>query len=82
MTCREFTEFLDAYIDHSLDPQRRAIFDQHVAACRDCAAYLNAYVRTIEAGKQAFGDADDAAPLPAEVPNGLVQAVLNARRHR
>ena len=78
MTCRELADFLDDYLAGELTAERRMVFDGHLLLCVDCRNYLDSYRRTIELGKQAFED--DAAPVPAEIPSGLVNAILKARR--
>jgi len=78
MTCRELVEFLSAYIDGELPADVRLRFDEHLAACPECSAYLRTYRQTVKLAKDAFQDPDD--PLPVEVPEGLVKAILAARR--
>ncbi|MGH7947694.1 MAG: anti-sigma factor family protein [Candidatus Binataceae bacterium] len=78
MTCREFIEFLSAYRDGDLQIDQRANFDRHLADCDECVKYLRDYEATIRAGKMAFKDPD--APVPDEVPDELVRAILTARR--
>lgn len=77
MTCRELVEFLGEYLDDALAADARARFEQHLAACADCAAYLEAYRTTIALGRAAFTHPDD--PVPDGVPEDLVQAILAAR---
>jgi anti-sigma factor RsiW len=80
MTCREFTEFLLDYHAGALRPAERARFDGHLAECEACVAYLGSYDATIRLGKGAFAHPDD--PVPDEVPEELVQAIIAARRNR
>lgn len=80
MTCRDFAEFLGEYLDGSLPEAQRAVFEEHLAECPDCVAYLQTYQQTIRLGKAACVHPDDA--VPPEVPDELVQAILAARRHR
>lgn len=76
ITCREIFDALDEYVAGEMSAARRAVFDQHLAACPDCVEYLESYRRTIQLGKAAFvGGA-----APAGVPEGLVRAVLAAAR--
>ena len=75
MTCRELTDFLDGYLDGSLAPETRATFDTHIGDCPECAAYLASYAATIRLVKAAGGE-----PVPAGVPEELVEAILAARR--
>jgi anti-sigma factor RsiW len=78
MTCRELVEFLSAYLDGELPEEVRHQFDEHLAACPECSAYLATYRETVRLAKDAFQDAD--APLPGDVPERLVKAILAARR--
>ena len=77
MTCRDFITFLLEYSSGELSPEQRREFDAHLAECPWCVAYLNTYEQTIRLGKAAFAQPE--APVPAEVPEELVQAILAAR---
>jgi anti-sigma factor RsiW len=76
MTCREFTEFLDAYLAGSLPGEQAAAFQRHLAVCADCIAYLDSYRRTVDACRS-LRDSD---PVPGSVPEELVAAILKSRR--
>ena len=78
MTCRELVEFLAAYMDGELLEDVRLQFDEHLAACPECSAYLATYRETVKLAKDAFQEPD--APVPMDVPEGLVRAILAARR--
>jgi anti-sigma factor RsiW len=78
MMCREVIEFLMAYRDGELTPEQRHQFDAHLAECPWCIAYLQNYEATIRLGKAAYADLD--GPVPEDVPEELVQAILAARR--
>ncbi len=78
ITCREFEAFILAYIEGELSERQRFIFELHLKVCRDCREYLAAYKRTIEVTGRAFEDPEE--PVPGEVPEDLVKAVLDARR--
>jgi anti-sigma factor RsiW len=81
MRCREFIDFLDDYMDGALPIAQRHFFDEHLAGCLDCQTYLESYKRTVRLGKLALADGD--GPVPADVPESLVRAILAARRgHR
>jgi anti-sigma factor RsiW len=79
LTCREFIDFIMAWLDDELEPAVRRSFARHLEMCPDCVDYLESYQRTVELGKAAW-DAPGDAPVPDEVPEELVQAVLAARR--
>ena len=76
LTCRELAEFLADYLASELGPDERAIFERHLADCPDCAAYLRSYAATVRLVKEAYGD----DPIPADVPDGLVRAIVEARK--
>ena len=78
MTCRELVDFLGAYLDGELSDEVRRRFEEHLAACPECATYLKTYRQTVKLTKRAFQDLD--GPLPAGVPEDLVKAILAARR--
>jgi anti-sigma factor RsiW len=75
VTCRDFAAFLLDYVEGELPVEARRRFDEHLAICPDCVHYLQHYTETITAGRLAMAD-----ELPADVPEGLVTAILRARR--
>ena len=78
MTCREFADFMMDFQSGELPSDTRTHFEAHLQACENCRRYLNSYQQTVKLGKCAFEDLD--APVPPEVPESLVQAILAARR--
>jgi anti-sigma factor RsiW len=78
VTCREFADFLADYLSGALSPETGAQFERHLELCANCVAYLSNYRDTIGLGKAAM--AEDDTPLPSDVPEGLVKAILAARR--
>lgn len=78
VTCREFVEFLDGYLSGALPDQRRAEFNAHLAACPSCVAYMNTYQAAAKLGRAVLTRADD--PVPEDVPEELVRAILAARK--
>jgi anti-sigma factor RsiW len=77
ISCAEFEEFILAYLEGELSVRERMIFESHLEGCVNCANYLEAYQRTVALGKKVFEVLY--APVPAEVPEELVQAILRAR---
>lgn len=75
MTCREFADFVMSYLDGELDATQRRRFEDHLADCADCVRFLREYRATVRAGQSAYAD-----ELPADVPNDLVKAILDARQ--
>lgn len=77
LTCVEFENFLIDYMEGDLPARQRRVFEFHMKICRECREYLAAYRRTIEVAGRAYEDG--AAPVPDEVPEDLVRAILDAR---
>ena len=76
MTCREFAEFLDAYIAGELPAEEVAEFRRHLAVCAHCVAYLATYRATVDICQRLRAQA---GPVPGDVPEQLVQAILQSR---
>ncbi len=77
ISCREFEEFLIDYFEESLPKRQRLVFELHLKLCRECREYLVAFKRTIEVSKRVIADPNQ--PPPADVPDDLIRAILNAR---
>jgi predicted anti-sigma-YlaC factor YlaD len=77
MTCRELVEFLADYLAGELAPEVGRVFETHLGECPECATYLRGYADAIRLAR-ASAETDDA--LPAEVPEGLVRAIVAARQ--
>jgi len=78
MTCREFVDFLMAYLDGELPEGQRGVFEGHLVDCPPCKDYLETYRETVELGRRVCCGAD--APVPEDVPESLVRAILEARK--
>ncbi len=77
LTCQALEGFIVDYLDGTLPRAQRRKFDLHLRLCPDCGRYLEAYKRTISLSQAACRDPD--APVPADVPEELVKAILAAR---
>ena len=66
------------YLSGELPPPARQQFDHHLTLCVNCQRYLTSYRESVALGKSAFTEPD--ASLPADVPDDLVRAILDARR--
>jgi len=76
VTCREFAEFILDYVEGRLRPEVKAAFDEHLARCPQCVAYLDTYLATMELEKVAFANPEgEVAP---HVPADLLQAILSS----
>ena len=80
MTCREFADFMADYLSGELSADARITFEHHLALCANCRNYLTSYEETVKLGKAAFDD--EHAAVPAEVPEQLVKAILDASARR
>ena len=78
MTCREFVDFLMEYLEQSLPQTQREVFEGHLGECPGCVTYLETYRETLRLEKSLCGDDPD-APIPEDVPERLVAAILAAR---
>jgi len=76
MTCREFAEFLDAFLAGTLPVEQAGAFRRHLSVCPHCVAYLDGYQRTVDACERLR----EANELPDEVPDDLVSAILQTRK--
>lgn len=80
LSCREFVEFLAEYLEGRLRPDQLVRFNEHLAACPACVSYTRSYRDALRLGRSALSDHE--RQLPADVPDGLVRAILDARRTR
>jgi hypothetical protein len=48
LTCRELVELVTDYFEDALPPAEHARFENHVAGCGGCAAYLEQMRETID----------------------------------
>ncbi len=78
ISCREFEAFLIDYFEDSLPKRQRLIFEMHLKLCRECREYLIAFKRSIDVSKRVCADLDE--PTPADVPEDLVRAIIDARK--
>jgi len=76
LSCRELVAFLADYLSGELPPGQAAAFDAHLAECSACVDYTRTYLEALALAKAAFHRPDQAADVPEE----LVQAILEARR--
>jgi len=77
LNCEQFADFLAHYFDGDLEPEQRATFDKHIEMCPPCGEYLKAYEQTVHIGRKVCCEGEG---LPTDVPDQLVQAILEARK--
>lgn len=79
ITCAEFESFVLQYLDGELPEKQLVVFELHLKICRECREYLAAYRRSMEITEAVSRQAD--APVPQDVPEDLIKAILEAREH-
>ena len=72
ITCRELIEFLADYLDGTISAAERKRFEEHLAVCDSCVAYLHTYALTIRMEKVLIIE-------ECEAPEELIQAVIASR---
>ena len=77
MTCREFADFMDAYLAGELLAYDLGSYYYHISVCPNCVRYLAQYRDAIAFGRSAFADAN--AVVPGDVPEDLIAAIMAAR---
>jgi len=80
ITCKEFIEFVWAYLSGEVSEAERKEFEYHLSGCPSCVAYMNTYKQTIDLTRMAFEEVSGEEPIPDEVPEELILAVLAARK--
>jgi anti-sigma factor RsiW len=76
MTCRAEVEYLDRYLLSDLSERQRAHFENHLAVCRDCVAFLQTYKATIEITRSFLSSQSQSSPsnkLSLKRPTGRAQ---------
>jgi anti-sigma factor RsiW len=48
LSCRELVELVTDYLEGALDDQARARFEQHLAQCDGCTAYVEQMRQTVK----------------------------------
>ena len=80
LTCMEFEQFVHDYQEGSLSRKERRAFDFHMDLCPMCRVYFASYLQTIELGRRVCVAEEEA--FPADIPEDLVNAILDARSTR
>ena len=77
LTCQDISEFLDSVVEGRLTHAQQTVFDTHLALCPPCVDYVAGYKQCVELASCCC---DDEEPLPEDMPAGLIDAILAARR--
>jgi anti-sigma factor RsiW len=78
-TCRELIDFLVDFLDGTLPADQRVVFEEHLGRCPACVAYLREYQATVRL-EQSTGRPGDDGSASDTIPEGLVRAILAARK--
>jgi anti-sigma factor RsiW len=72
LTCQQMVELVTEYLDGVMEPRRRARFEEHLAGCAGCTAYLAQFRTTVAlTGRLDVGD------VPGPVMGELLSAFRN-----
>lgn len=74
MTCREVVELMTDYLEGALSAVERARFEEHIAGCDGCTAYL----AQLQTARRITGRLAD-EPIPAAVEKELLEAFRSWR---
>ena len=74
MTCKEVVELMTGYLEGTLSAADRARFDEHIAGCDGCRAYL-AQLRMTRTLLGRLGH----EPVPESIQNELLEAFRSWR---
>jgi anti-sigma factor RsiW len=75
MTCRQVVELMTDYLEGMLPATDRARFEEHIAGCDGCRAYL----AQLRVTRDLVGRIADET-MPASVERELIEAFRNWRR--
>jgi predicted anti-sigma-YlaC factor YlaD len=75
LECREVVEVVTDYLEGAMAPGDRLRFDDHLALCEDCQAYLEQMRTVIRVAGRPLVDA-----VPPETMAGLLRAFRDWRR--
>lgn len=75
MNCRDFVDFLMAYLNDELPVATRDAFRLHIVDCPPCVNFLDTYAETIKLEKGAYDSIEY-----DDIPPQLVQAILAAQQ--
>jgi anti-sigma factor RsiW len=63
-----------SYQANELPADERAEFERHLRVCPPCQVYLSTYEKTVDLVRRCGED-----PVPADVPESLIAAIVAAR---
>jgi Putative zinc-finger len=72
-TCKEITDLIFGYLNHTLSPPLRRDFQRHLRICPDCVNFVNTYKKTASVTRSI---------RPAEIPPRVKNNILDFLRGR
>jgi anti-sigma factor (TIGR02949 family) len=70
LTCKQFLQELNDYLDPSIDPETKRHLENHVAACPNCFVVVDTTQKTIQVYKGM-----EAKAVPEDLKNRLWAAI-------
>jgi hypothetical protein len=70
LTCKDFLNELNEFLDESVDPEIRHSLQEHVNECPNCWVVLDTTKRTIQVYR-----GQEPQPIPSEIHDRLMDAV-------
>ncbi len=77
MKCREMVELMTDYLEGALSARDRARFEEHIAGCDGCRAYLEQMRKTMRLAGLLLDQT-----IPAQVEDELLQAFRDWKTER
>jgi len=75
VTCKQFLEELNDFLDEALDGMSRAELEQHLGKCPNCQVLVDTTKKTVRVFKGL-----EPCPIPPEVEARLLAAIGNQSR--
>ena len=77
LTCKQFLQELNDYLDETLDPQTRSELTRHVNECPNCWVVCNTTEKTLKVFKGM-----QAKPVPEDIQTRLMAALEKRVREK
>lgn len=78
ISCGEFDQFLQDYLDDELSQKQLNRFDLHMTVCPTCKAHFETYLASYKLTREVFGQSQET--VPDNVPEDLITAILDTTR--
>lgn len=78
IACRQLVEMVTDYLEDALTPTQMSTVRDHLAACADCANYLDQMRTVIALNRRAF----DVATANDDLPPGMLDSLIDSFHRR